>query len=179
MEEEKAMMAEEKSEPYKVYETKEAWQESIDAIIGSRLRDYRETKESMEALTPLLEELKTLSGAEEVTDIPEKLKERMEKSAPPSMEELQAVFPEADLEGMEENEYFNLALRAGLSPAEAVKLALRSEPAEEAPRNKKPVEESAPYGAKGMVMRITPSKMSFKELDEISARVARGEKISF
>ncbi len=181
--EEKEMMAEEKEqkeqkEPYKVYETKEAWQESIDAIIGSRLKDYRETKENMEALSPIVEELKSLSGAEDIAEIPAKMKAQMEKSAPPSPEELQKLFPEEDLSKMEENEYYSLAIRAGLSPVEAVKLALRGEESTP-PQKKKPVEESAPIGAKGMRVRITPSKMSFRELDEISARVARGEKISF
>ncbi len=125
------------SGPYKVFETKEDWQNSIDSIIGSRLKDYRDAKEQLARQTPILEKLQMLCPTDDPSALPELIEER---------------------------------LTALAKKKEEAKASESSPPV-------KPVEESSLNCLEGMTVRLTPSKMTFKELDEISARVARGEKI--
>ena len=187
MEEEKNIIQEEnqsvqeEEKPYKVYETKEAWQENIDTIIGNRLKDYRETKERLEHIAPILEEIQSLCEAESIDELPQKLKEKQSgKFNEADIEKWKKELPDEPWEELSQNEYFRLAMRAGLSPQEACTLASLDKQKQEAAKvPQKPVEESAMQSAAGMMVRITPSKMTYQELDEISARVARGEKISF
>ena len=50
--------------PFKVFKTKQEYQENIDGIIGKRLKENRETVSRLEKLSPIIEKLMQFLGAE-------------------------------------------------------------------------------------------------------------------
>lgn len=110
-------------------------------------------------------------------------------------QEVQTVYPEFDLQAAVRNTDFLSMLRSGVSMRTAYEVAnmddIKRSVAHRATKDaearltesiraggSRPVEGGA-SGQPGAVTRVDPGKLSKKEMDNIMARVARGEKITF
>lgn len=56
--------AESQTEPYRVYHSKEEWQQEFDGIIGKRLKDQRKTQEKLAAYEAKLEDIAAIYGTD-------------------------------------------------------------------------------------------------------------------
>ena len=64
----------EASEPFKVFQTQEEYQNYFDGIMGKRLKNARENSEKLERFTPLIDALKQQHGITDESELAEKLK---------------------------------------------------------------------------------------------------------
>lgn len=143
------------------------------------------------ALQVELEGLRRRSAQEEGE---RRVQEQMEVWGKQSQEVL-AAYPEFDLQAALQNEQFASMLKAGVNMRTAYEVAnmedIKRAVAERATKDAearvianiqangaRPVEGGA-SGQPGATVKVDPSKMTGKEISDIMARVARGEKITF
>lgn len=111
------------------------------------------------------------------------------------IQEVQAVYPEFDIRTELQNEQFAGMIKAGVSMKTAYEVAnmeeIKRAVAERVTKDAearltdsikangaRPVEGGA-SGQPGATVKVDPSKLTQKEMDDIMARVARGERVSF
>ncbi len=192
------------AEPYRVFQTQEEYQSYFDDVMGKRLKGARETSEKLNRLSPIVEMLgkkydsEKLDNEEKIRTMEQQLGDfrhqqfvaALEHDLSKLAEEKPEFYGKAASEELAGDQKFIALLSQGFSVKEAYDALHLTELLQQSAqavgkqvvdnivaRGERPAESAAVPAAAGNVS-FDVAKMTDEEIDELTKRAMRGERIS-